>query len=111
MADSGRIFATERPLPVQNPSTPPSAYILAIALPIALRPLTGACGVSDVPPSSGGRVIKKIFSLSNGAVHVRDTAIHQNADFTMWATSDVPAPAKPPARRNLTAVDPPSHEW
>lgn len=74
MADSGRILATESPLPVQNAKTPPSEYILAIAPNIALKPRAGACGESAVPPSSGGRVIKKIFSLSNGAVHVRETA-------------------------------------
>lgn len=74
MADSGRIFTTERPLPVQNARTPPSAYILEIAPKIAWRPRAGACEESVVPPSSGGRVIRKIFNLSNGAVHVRETS-------------------------------------
>ena len=42
MADSGKIFTTERPLPVQNASTPPSAYMRPMAFTIALNPRTGA---------------------------------------------------------------------
>ena len=74
MADSGSILATERPLPVQNARMPPSEYILAMAPSIALTPRTGVWAETVVPPSSGGRVIRKIFKRSNGAVHVRETA-------------------------------------
>ena len=73
MADSGKIFATESPFPVQKARTPPSEYIRATALPIARTPRTGAFELSETPPRSGGRVMRKILSRSNGAVHVRDT--------------------------------------
>ena len=79
MADSGKIFSTERPLPVQNARMPPSAYMRRMAPAIALNPCVGVAAVSAVPPNSGGRVIKKIFSLSNGAVQVRDTRYNQQA--------------------------------
>ena len=74
IADSGRIFTTDRPFPVQNARTPPSAYIRVTAPAMAFRPRTGARGLSEVPPRSGGRVIRNIFRRSNGAVHVLDTA-------------------------------------
>jgi len=68
MADSGKILATERPLPVQNARTPPpSEYIRVMAFAMTLTP------VPFVPRSSGGRVMRKILSRSNGAVHVRET--------------------------------------
>lgn len=74
IADSGNILATDRPLPVQKAKTPPSAYIRATAFPIALAPNKLGFAVNNVPPRSGGRVIRNIFSRSKGAVHVRDTA-------------------------------------
>jgi hypothetical protein len=52
---------------------PPSAYILAMALAIALAPWRLGFGDRGVPPRSGGLVIKNIFNRSKGAVHVRDT--------------------------------------
>ena len=70
IADSGRIFATDSPFPIQNPRTPFSTYIFVIALVIAFIPndldVTARVG-------SGCRVIRNIFSRSNGAVHVRET--------------------------------------
>jgi hypothetical protein len=73
IADSGKIFATDNPLPTQKAAIPPSAYIRAIAEIIAFAPRTLASGCSEVPPRSGGLVIRKIFRRSNGAVDVRDT--------------------------------------
>jgi len=72
MADSGNILATDSPLPVQKPSNPPSAYIRTMAVPRFRRPDLRTPS-NCVPPSSGGRVMRKIFNRSNGAVHVRDT--------------------------------------
>ena len=70
MADSGRIFATDSPLPIQNPRTPFSTYIFVIALVIAFIP-------NDLDTAaragSGCRVIRNIFNRSNGAVKVRET--------------------------------------
>jgi hypothetical protein len=75
IADSGKIFTTDNPLPTQKAATPPSAYIRATADIIALRPRTRASGCSDVPPRSGGLVIRKTLRRSNGAVAVRDTVL------------------------------------
>jgi hypothetical protein len=70
MADSGRIFATDSPFPIQKPRIPFSTYILVIALVTAFIP-------NDLDTmeraGSGCRVIKNIFSRSNGAVNVRET--------------------------------------
>lgn len=70
MADSGRIFATDNPFPIQNPRTPFSTYMLVIALVIDFIP-------NDLDPmatdGSGCRVIKNILSRSSGAVNVRET--------------------------------------
>ena len=74
MADSGNIFNTESPFPVQKAKTPPSAYMRATAPPIAFKPLTLGLGPTEVPPISGARVIKKTLRRSNGAVHVLETA-------------------------------------
>ena len=71
MADSGNIFATDSPLPVQNANTPPSAYIRPTADAVILK--ADCRAAVGTPPSSGGRVIKKTFSRSKGAVHVLDT--------------------------------------
>jgi hypothetical protein len=73
IADSGRILATDSPLPTQKAATPPSAYIRVIADIIAFAPRTPASGLSEVPPRSGGLVIRKTFKRSNGAVDVRET--------------------------------------
>ena len=73
IADSGKIFATDNPLPTQKAAIPPSAYIRAIADIIAFAPRTVASGCREVPPRSGGLVIRKTFRRSNGAVDVRDT--------------------------------------
>lgn len=78
MADSGNIFITESPFPVQKAKIPPSAYIRATAPPIAFKPQTPGLGRTEVPPISGGRVIKKILRRSNGAVHVLETASKEN---------------------------------
>jgi hypothetical protein len=73
IADSGIIFATERPFPVQKANMPPSAYIRTTAFDIAsFTPPRLGFGVS-APPKSEGCVIKKILRRSNGAVHVRET--------------------------------------
>lgn len=59
------------------------------ALDMALIPRIGALGLSDTPPRSGGRVIKKILRRSKGAVHVRDTGVYLslseqiNGDFSV----------------------------
>lgn len=70
MADSGRIFATDSPFPIQNPRIPFSTYILVTASVTAFIPndldTTARAG-------SGCRVIRNIFSRSNGAVQVRET--------------------------------------
>jgi hypothetical protein len=73
IADSGKIFATDNPLPTQKAATPPSAYIRAIADMIAFAPRTPDSGCSEVPPRSGGLVIRKTLRRSNGAVDDRDT--------------------------------------
>lgn len=73
IADSGNIFVTDNPLPTQKAAIPPSAYIRAIADIIAFVPRTVASGCSEVPPRSGGLVIRKTLRRSNGAVDVRDT--------------------------------------
>ena len=73
IADSGNIFATERPFPVQNAITPPSAYIRETALPINFVPPFIAEGVGVAGRASVARVIRNILSLSKGAVHVRET--------------------------------------
>lgn len=73
MADSGKILATDRPLPVQKARIPPSAYMRAMAfLKTAILIGLGLEGMGQ-PPRWGGRVIRNTFSRSNGAVHVRDT--------------------------------------
>ena len=79
IADSGRILATDSPLPTQKAATPPSAYIRATADIIAFAPRTPASGSREVPPRSGGLVIRKTFNRSNGAVDVRET-IHESKD-------------------------------
>ena len=71
IADSGRILATDSPLPTQKAATPPSAYIRVSADIIAFAPRTPVS--RDAPPRSGGRVIRKTFKRSNGAVDVRET--------------------------------------
>jgi hypothetical protein len=70
IADSGRIFTTDNPFPIQNPRIPFSTYMLVIALPIAFIPNDLDARVTV---GSGCRVIRNIFSRSNGAVHVRET--------------------------------------
>ena len=80
IADSGKIFATDKPLPTQKPLTPPSLKICLTAPPIALKPFDAAFEAWDVlvkltSLSSGDRVIRKTFSRSKGAVHVRDTIL------------------------------------
>ena len=70
MADSGRIFATDSPFPIQKPSTPFSTYILVTALDIAFIPNDLDTAVRA---GSGCRVIRNIFNRSNGAVNVRET--------------------------------------
>jgi hypothetical protein len=87
IADSGKIFATDSPLPTQKAAIPPSAYIRAIADMIALAPRTVDSGCSEVPPRSGGLVIRKIFRRSNGAVDVRDTVhspMRTQRDVLWW---------------------------
>ena len=70
MADSGRIFATDSPFPIQKPRTPFSTYIFVTALVIAFMPKDLDVTVTT---GSGCRVIRNIFSRSNGAVNVRET--------------------------------------
>jgi len=70
MADSGRIFATDSPFPIQKPRTPFSTYIFVTALEMAFIPNDLDAAVTA---GSGCRVIKNIFSRSNGAVNVRET--------------------------------------
>jgi hypothetical protein len=70
MADSGRIFATDSPFPIQKPRTPFSTYMLVTALVIAFIPSDLVVRARD---GSGGRVIKNILSRSRGAVNVRET--------------------------------------
>jgi len=41
---------------------------------MVFTPAIFALVAGDGPPNSGGLVIRKIFSLSRGAVQVRDTA-------------------------------------
>lgn len=71
IADSGNIFATDKPFPTQKASTPPSAYIFTIVLAIVRMPDMRA-GV-PAPTGSEGLVIKNTFIRSKGAVHVRET--------------------------------------
>lgn len=71
MADSGNIFITESPLPVQKAKTPPSEYIRVTAPPMALAP--PVLPMADTPSKLDDRVIKNTLSRSNGAVHVRET--------------------------------------
>lgn len=108
MADSGKILATDKPLPVQNARRPPSAYIRAMAPAIALAPCRLGFGDKGVPPRSGGRVIKNIFSRSKGAVQVRDTEIFKKFKLCLIGIHYSPAPAIPPAVRNLMAACPSS---
>ena len=76
IADSGKIFATDRPFPVQKASRPPSAYIRVTADASTLNPPGGFAAVAgcSAPPSSGGLVIRNTFKRSKGAVQVRDTS-------------------------------------
>lgn len=73
MADSGNILATDRPLPIQKASKPPSVYIRATAEAMTLIPRMLGTEVGSAPPMSGGRVMRKILRRSKGAVHVRET--------------------------------------
>lgn len=77
IADSGKIFATDRPFPVQKESRPPSAYMRTTAFPIALTPPI-PLEPSAVPPKSAGRVMRNIFKRSKGAVHVLETRTNLN---------------------------------
>jgi len=71
MADSGRIFATDSPFPIQNPRTPFSTYIFVTASVIAFIP--NDLDTAAARTGSGCRVIRNIFNRSNGAVNVRET--------------------------------------
>jgi len=106
IADSGKIFATDKPFPVQKESRPPSAYMRATAFPIAFTPPI-PLDPTVVPPKSGGLVIKNIFNRSKGAVHVLETSNERVSASSLRASSTLrhaPAPAMPPAKRNLRAV-------
>jgi hypothetical protein len=112
MADSGKIFAIDSALPTQNPRMPPSAYIRVTALRMACAPLTPPPDPTVVPPRSGGRVMRKIFNRSKGAVHVLDTDSNDRQCIgCMSEDYTLPAPATPPARRNFTAALPPNQWW
>lgn len=108
MADSGRIFATDNPFPIQNPRTPFSTYMFVTALVIAFIPNDPDARVTD---RFGCRVIKNILSRSSGAVHVRETGDRFVRDEGHTDETRLPAPATPPANRYFTAVEPPSQLW
>lgn len=108
MADSGRIFTTDNPFPIQNPRTPFSTYMLVIALVIAFIPNDLDARATD---GLGCRVIKNIFSRSNGAVNVRETVDGFIREKGQMDETHSPAPATPPANRYFTAVEPPSQLW
>lgn len=60
------------------------------------------------PLISGGRVIKKTFKRSKGAVHVRDTRyieMRNGLGTQISYRRDEPIPAIPPAKRNLKEVE------
>ena len=108
MADSGRIFATDNPFPIQNPRIPFSTYMLVIALVIAFIPNDLDARATD---GSGGRVIKNILSRSRGAVNVRETGGLFVRDKDHIGGTCSPAPATPPANKYFTAVEPPNQLW
>jgi hypothetical protein len=108
MADSGRIFATDNPFPIQNPRIPFSTYIFVIALVTAFIPSDLDARATD---GSGCRVIKKILSRSSGAVNVRETEDRFVRNKEHIDETCSPAPATPPANRYFKAVEPPNQAW
>lgn len=108
MADSGRIFTTDNPFPIQNPRIPFSTYMLVTALVIAFIPKDLDARARE---GLGCRVIKNILSRSNGAVHVRETGDRFIRDEGHTDKARLPPPATPPANRYFTAVEPPSQLW
>ena len=111
MADSGKILATESPFPTQKARIPfPSVYIRLTAFAIVLNPLPADFVASVAEPietllNSGERVMRKTFKRSKGAVVLRETK--QEGQYTGYHILNrdcIPAPAIPPASKNLNEV-------